>query len=157
MSTGTSYDHHPFAADSAIYEQDAEFYRYQDRLRWSRFQTMLTIEGAWLYTLSRVQLSSFETLGLAAFGFLLIGILCFLSLKDEIDANRHMDRLADLEKRWGQPFDSSPRLPSHDSIGDAIIYPIRGSLPAGSTLTVLLVVLVTIFNLAVVVRFWPAA
>lgn len=140
--------------DMAIYAQDCEFYRYQDRLRWSRFQTIILIEGAWFAVLfhkvSLPELGPKGHLGVILFGFLIVTFLCLLSLKDEVDANRHMDRLSHFERRfWGRPLQDFGRAPTHDTLGDLILYPLRPILPSGSTLTVLTVVVVMVFNLTV--------
>lgn len=146
-----------FEADKVIYVQDGEFYRYQDRLRWSRFQTIIVIEGAWLATvfggLSLPSLGAVGHLAVLLFGSLLVAFLCLLSLKDEVDANRHMDRLITFERKlWQRPLLSFSRAPTHDTLGDMILYPLRRVLPSGSTLTIATVGLITVFNLGVVWR-----
>lgn len=37
---------------STIYEQDCEFYRHQDNLKWNRLQTTIVIEGGYLVALA---------------------------------------------------------------------------------------------------------
>ena len=147
-----SYDQ--FDADKEIYNQDGEFYRYQDQLRWGRFQTIIVLEGAWLAALFGDLISSTigptGELAIVIFGFLLVFILCVLSLKDEVDANRHMDRLSTFERKfWHRPLSKFTRAPTHHTIGDNILYPLRLILPSGSTLTVATVGLVTLFNLGI--------
>jgi hypothetical protein len=149
------YDYNQFDVDKVIYAQDCEFYRYQDRLRWSRFQTIIVIEGAWLAvvfgTLDLPLLGSLGQLAITIFGFMIITFLCLLSLKDEIDSNRHMDRLSHFERElWNRPLLSYARTPTHDTLGDIILYPLRLILPSGSTLTVFTVGIIVLFNLGVV-------
>jgi hypothetical protein len=90
--------------NKTIYEQDCEFYRYQDGLKWSRFQTAATIEGAVLFALYQAAgLGKLEQHGLMVFGFVLVLIICLSSLKDETDANSHVDRMKKFES-LGEPF-----------------------------------------------------
>jgi hypothetical protein len=89
--------------NKTIYEQDCEFYRYQDGLKWNRFQTAATVEGAALFGLHQFGLSTWEQRGLMIFGFLLVLVICLLALKDETDANSHEDRMKKFEK-LGEPF-----------------------------------------------------
>ena len=84
--------------NKAIYEQDCESYRYQDGLKWSRFQTAATIEGAVLIAVFQVNLVQLEQRILMAFGFLLILIICLMSMKDETDASSYEDRIKKFEK-----------------------------------------------------------
>ncbi len=88
-----------------IYKQDSEYYRHQEKLSWGRFQTAVIIEGALLIT--RFSESSMSTLKSAppVLGgqiFLLIlitgaailtQILFSISLKDHVEADRHMTRI----------------------------------------------------------------
>lgn len=101
-----------FEVNKSIYEQDCEFYRYQDRLKWSRFQTAATIEGAVLFALYQAtpRLCKPEQRVLMLFGFVLVLIICLLSLKDEKDANSHEDRMKKFEM-VGEPFVRQKGLP----------------------------------------------
>lgn len=85
----------------AIYDQDCEFYRYQDGLMWSRFQTAAVVEGALLYAVygDQLTLSVCERILLSLAGALLVFVLCMLSLKDNSDADRHIRRIRDFETR----------------------------------------------------------
>jgi hypothetical protein len=152
---------HPdrFEVEKVLHAQDAEFYRYQDKQRWSRFQTTMVLEGAWLLALfqTKVQLNSVELTACGVFGFLIIFIPCLLSLKDEIDANRHLNRLGHIEDQWAREcgmerFGESEERPTHKTIGDRVVGRIRGILPSGSTLTVTVVLGITLFNLLVLLR-----
>ncbi len=83
-----------------IYKQDCEFYRYQDRLKWSRFQTIAMIEGAFLYAIFKVELSPSEALVWSVFGALLVLITSVVSYKDEADALSYMDRVKIFEEKF---------------------------------------------------------
>ena len=88
-----------------IYKQDSEYYRHQETLSWGRFRAAVIIEGALLIT--RFSESSMSTLKSAppVLGgqiFLLIlitgaailtQILFSISLKDHVEADRHMTRI----------------------------------------------------------------
>lgn len=84
--------------NSTIYGQDCENYRYQDGLKWSRFQTASTIEGAILFALYQSGFTRSETVIIMIFGFLLVMAICFLSLKDEVSADKYFDRMEKFEK-----------------------------------------------------------
>lgn len=151
-----------FERDKEIYNQDSEFYRHQDRLRWSRFQTIITIEGAWLLALFSGKLSLDQTaiLCFGFLGFLIISVLCLLSLKDEIDANEHLNRLGEIEDEWGRVFGQSRERPSHITTGDGVVAGIRHILPSGTTLQVTAIAALTIFNLLILIKkvhFLPTA
>lgn len=94
-----------------LYQQDCEFYRYQDSLRWSRFRTITAIEGSWLYFVYSDLFSKAivveKNLILLA-GALLILAICLLSCKDMDDAQRHLDRLKTFE--IGNPLPGSGRI-----------------------------------------------
>lgn len=97
--------------DYIVYQQDAEFCRYQDKLRWSRFQTAALIEAGLTYV-SWVEPQKFgrvSSVMLTFGGFLLIIILSFLSQKDESDYSSHLNRIKVFEKDF--PFTRvSPKL-----------------------------------------------
>ena len=143
-----------FERDKELYQQDGEFYRHQDRLRWSRFQTIITIEGAWLLALFTDTLNLDQTaiFSFGFLGFLIISGLCLLSLKDEIDANKHLNRLGEIEDTWGRVFGKSPERPTHDTNGDRVVARIRPVLPSGTTLQVTAIAALTGFNLLVLIK-----
>ena len=123
-------------ASNEIYRQDCEFYRYQDRLKWSRFQTAATIEGAVLWAIFQLRLNGLESRSLMLFGFLLVFILCLLSLKDEVDSNSHEDRIKKFEKQQGQTF--APRK-----------WPYSGTFLMGAS-----VIAVNVSNVIVAISKW---
>ncbi len=86
----------------SVYEQDCEFYRYQDRIKWSRFQTVAAIEGVILYIIYNViyiwYKVTFEIFIFFIFAGLLVFIVNLLAVKDENDANSHLKRIKDFEK-----------------------------------------------------------
>lgn len=85
--------------DPDIYAQDCEFYRYQDQLMWSRFQTAALLEGAVLYAVYELtrSLGAGEKRLLMAAGFLLVLVLSLVTLKDRADAARHLNRIRQYE------------------------------------------------------------
>ena len=123
--------------NKAIYDQDCEFYRYQDGLMWSRFQTASLIEGAVLAGLYQTGLGQFEQRGLMIFGFLLVLVVCLLSLKDQNDAYSHLDRVMKFEK-LGASF-ASRRWPRFLS---------------GRMLMLAGIVLINIFNTVILINKW---
>ena len=92
-----------FEVNKTIYEQDCEFYRYQDRLKWSRFQTVAIIEGAVLYGIYKISVDCWDQRIFMIFGFLLILIVSLITLKDDSDASSHMDRIKKFENLFN-PF-----------------------------------------------------
>jgi hypothetical protein len=81
-----------------VYDQEWQNYRSQDNLRWSRFQTVALIEGAYLAAIYTTTLSPGRGLFLAFFASALVSILCWLAYKDSEHADRHLDRARLLEK-----------------------------------------------------------
>jgi hypothetical protein len=94
--------------DQLIYQQDCEFYRYQDRLRYSRFQTLATVEGATLLAFLTLNLSETIKWLIMLFGFVLVLLLCLLSKKDEHDAGAHLDRMIQFERKDGVTLTWNP-------------------------------------------------
>ena len=88
-----------------IYKQDSEFYRHQDKLTWSRFQTAAIIESGLLFArFSESSMSLFKNapplLGGQIFllivitgAALLTQIVFSISLKDHVEADRHLARI----------------------------------------------------------------
>jgi MFS superfamily sulfate permease-like transporter len=94
-----------FDAKKAIYDQDCQFYRYQDGLMWSRFQTAALIEGAMLYGLYQVHQFSLprpEKLIIVLVGTVFVLIICTLALKDQSDASGHFDRFKKFEDEFNR-------------------------------------------------------
>jgi len=82
----------------AIYAQDCEFHRYQDGLRWSRYQTAALIEAGLLYCLFRLRASPRLKMLLLGAGSALVLTVTLLSVKDEADAMRHLKRIRAFEE-----------------------------------------------------------
>jgi hypothetical protein len=80
-----------------VYQQDCENVRYQDALRWSRFQTVAAIEGGALYAVLGADLGRPLTLWILLASLLLIVLLAMLAKKDQNDMRAHIDRLRRLE------------------------------------------------------------
>ncbi len=92
-----------------IYKQDCEFYRHQDKMMWSRFQTAATIEAALLFSrFSTLVESALQRhvpflggpillLNMVVATALLVLVLFSVSLKDLEDSRRHLKRIRDFE------------------------------------------------------------
>jgi len=66
-----------------VYAQDCEFYRYMDKLKWSRFKTISVIEGAILYALYKEKLSPTTDIKVIILtGIIFIMLLSLLSMRD---------------------------------------------------------------------------
>ena len=91
-------------SDQDIYEQDAEFCRYQDNLRWSRFQTAALVEAAIAYAIWGTDkgIGSITCVLLSLGGAVLILLLWALSQIDESDYASHLARITDQEKQCPQ-------------------------------------------------------
>ena len=100
----------PPEPDDTIYTQSCEFYRYQDRLMWSRFQTIALIEGAVLYGVYTdiVSAGLWERFWFAIFGFVLIVFLTILSVKDLKDANSYLPAIRAYEKVHNPSYTVAP-------------------------------------------------
>ena len=86
--------------NETIYSQDCEFYRYQDQLKWSRFQTAAVVEGAVFTGIYKLQLLSHELRIFMITGFFLVLILLLLSWKDMLNAESHIDRIRTYENNY---------------------------------------------------------
>jgi len=92
----------------AVYEMDGEFCRYQDHLRWSRFQTAAAIEAGLVYAVwGGIEIGKGPMLVALSFGTVLIALICVLAQIDERHYRRHMDRIEEYEK--GCPL-TEPRV-----------------------------------------------
>lgn len=85
-------------SESDLYQHDSEFCRYQDNLRWSRFQTAAIIEGAVFYAIWGTQLGCLTKTILAIGGLILIVVISIISQFDERDYASHSKRIQELEK-----------------------------------------------------------
>ena len=79
--------------EQLIYQQDCESFRYQDKLFWSRFQTMSIIEGAALGVILTNTLNGCAATILAFGTFITVGLICLLTLKDRNDGKA-------IRKEW---------------------------------------------------------
>jgi len=123
---------------ATIYAQDCEFYRHNDKLKWSRFQTLAAIEGAVLLALHQGTLASQEKRAFLVFGFLLVLIVCLLALKDENDENGHERRLKKFEQECEVPF-------------ERVTFP---PIPSGSVLMWIGIVVINVFNVFILIAKW---
>jgi hypothetical protein len=115
-----------------MYQQDGEFCRYQDKLRYSRFQTAVVIEGALVYmTWGSYQLGRVTGVLLALGGLALVVLLSWASQKDEADYKGHLKRIQRQERACPDyPFEGAepwlvPRFVSGRiliPVGWAILY-----------------------------------
>jgi hypothetical protein len=102
----------PAAADPAapeelrtIYEQDGEFVRHHDGIKWSRFQLVAVIEGAALYSSFQMQgLSVAERVTLMAAATVIIGFIFVLAVVDSRATGSHLRRMRDYESAHGVAY-----------------------------------------------------
>jgi len=83
-----------------IYNQDCEFYRYQDKLRWNRFQTVAAIEAGILAAVLHavpLELERWETLVFVVFAGVLVFTATWLAWRDQEIGDRHLNRLREYE------------------------------------------------------------
>lgn len=88
----------------AALAQEWENVRYQDRLRWSRIQTLTAIEGAALlaaYGNTPFELDPRLALIAAVIAFILVVVVTLLAIKDGRDARTHLTRKNCLERAMG--------------------------------------------------------
>jgi hypothetical protein len=116
--------------EKAIYDQNCQWFRYQDTLRWGRFQTMAAIEGGMLYGLYQTTVLCFEKRALVIFGSLLIMIISRIAMIDGHYATEHLRKIKEFE-------------------GYVLKRP-KG--PRGGTLMLSAMILLTVVNLALIVR-----
>ncbi len=85
-----------------IYEQDGEFVRHHDGVKWSRFQLVSVIEGAALYaSFQAIGLSRAETVVLMAAATVVIGFIFVLAIVDSRATGSHLKRMRAYEKANG--------------------------------------------------------
>ena len=90
--------------DQDVYREDAAFCRYQDKLRWSRFQTAALIQAALGYVTwaEPDNFDKYSAVLLTLGGAFLILVLAVLSQKDEADYTSHLNRIKVFEEN--HPF-----------------------------------------------------
>lgn len=97
----------PSAAEElrTIYEQDGEFVRHHDGVKWSRFQLVAVIEGAALYSSFQMQgLSVAERVTLMAAATVIIGFIFVLAVVDSRATGSHLRRMRDYETSHGVAY-----------------------------------------------------
>jgi len=120
-----------------IYKQDCGFYRYQDLMMWSRFQTAATVEAGFLYGVIKVtEVSSDQLHVLMLAAAALVFLICVLSLKDHCDARRFLRRIKTFEEGINLPKSCWPCW-------------LRGSY-----LMVLAIVIINLVNIYLVCERW---
>jgi len=98
-----------FDARKAVYEQDVQFYKYRDGLKWSRLWSIWLIEGSVLYVAFQAEkIYYWEQMIALLFSCLLIGLMYWLAKCDEVDANDHLTRIKRFEENANAPFERTP-------------------------------------------------
>ena len=88
-----------------IYEQDGEFVRHHDGVKWSRFQLVSVIEGAALYASFQASgLSRLETVVLMGAATVVIGFIFVLAIVDSRATGSHLKRMRAYEKANGVEY-----------------------------------------------------
>lgn len=88
-----------------VYEQDGEFVRHHDGVKWNRFQLVAVIEGAALYaSFQAIGLSRPETVVLMAAATVVIGFIFVLAIVDSRATNAHLKRMRVYEKANGVEY-----------------------------------------------------
>ena len=85
--------------ERVIYEQDCESFRYQDKLFWSRFQTLSVLEGAAIWAVFFSNLSGCPLPVLAIAAFAVVTLICIIALKDYNDAGNFLARMDKYEQK----------------------------------------------------------
>lgn len=108
-------DGDPAFADArkAVYDQDGQFYRYRDALKWSRFNTASAIEFAMLWAVYQVEdLPPGEKLGLVVLVTALLAVIFAIIVVDEKDCNAHLTRIKGYEIGYAaNKYPAPGRLP----------------------------------------------
>ncbi len=81
-----------------IYQQDCESLRYQDKLFWSRFQTLVAIEGAALGVILTKTIEGHPAIILAFGNLLLVVLISLLALKDRTHSKDFLARMRKYEE-----------------------------------------------------------
>jgi hypothetical protein len=92
-----------------IYNQDCEFYRHQNELKWQRFNTAAVLEAGILYGLFvfdkdniKIENHSFiMVLALIFVGIILVFLLSFIVIRDLYSAERFLGRIKEYEENVG--------------------------------------------------------
>ena len=88
-----------------IYEQDSEFVRHHDGIKWNRFQLVSVIEGAALYASFQARgLTKFESVALMAAATVVIGFIFVLAIVDSRATGAHLKRMRTYEKANGVEY-----------------------------------------------------
>lgn len=117
------------------HQQAWENCRFQDNLRWSRFQTVSVIEGAFLYAAYNGSLGSLKSLIIAFVGFFLVLIVSILAIIDGRDAFYYFEYAKKLETEMKL---SSYKPPD-----------VEGKLFRGKTLIWIAIGIITLLNIFV--------
>lgn len=82
-----------------IYQQDCESFRYEDRLFWSRFQTMSAIEAASVGVILTETVKGWPAFAVALVTFLLVCVVTLLALNGREDSQQFIARISEYESR----------------------------------------------------------
>jgi hypothetical protein len=94
-----------------VYKEEWENVRYQDKLRWSRFQLISVVEGVILFSGYNNVLPQYEISLITLVGSLLVFIISLISIKDARDSKSHLDIISILEIEMKvPPFKRKPLL-----------------------------------------------
>ncbi len=120
-----------------IYQKDRESYIHQNKLKWSRFQTISALEAAIFYALYNFKLANLDRQIFMIFGALLVFIVCLLCIRDRLDARLFLKRILKYERRK-KPFD----------------VPLWGRIFSGNSLALASIILINCFNLLMIIIHW---
>lgn len=81
-----------------IYQQDCESFRYQDKLLWSRFQTLSVVEGAVASALFIAKIEHIAGILTAFVGLLVVFLFCVIAYKDHKDSKLFINRIMNFEQ-----------------------------------------------------------
>ena len=87
-----------------LFEEERKFYRYRDKLRWSRIQMIALIEGAVFYVLLSSLSANIEWLKglfIVPMVFVLVLMFSLMAYKDGLDADFYFKRAARLGEQMG--------------------------------------------------------
>lgn len=84
-----------------IYKQDCESFRYEDRLYWSRFQTLTVIEGAAIGVIFTNYIKGGAAIAIAFGTFFLVALIMLLALKGRGDSKNFLKRMDEYEAANG--------------------------------------------------------
>lgn len=85
--------------DRAIYVQDCESFQYQDKLFWSRFQTLSVIEGASIGVIFTNTIKGFPSIIMAFGTMFIVGLISMVAFKDRRDSKNFIRRMYDYEHK----------------------------------------------------------